>query len=146
MLLILFFLTLPLFLSQQEPPPVTCVITKVAEVTCDEGKRQPRSLSGVDTDEWRWSVKADDTNWAFPLERRGRLSVGRVVKAVIIHDRLYPVASCEVRVWRQVNEWRELNAGYGPMPHSISWAPEDCVEHSEFIKSVLAKLKSKEKF
>lgn len=75
--------------------------------------------------EWMWQVADHPSHWNFPLVRE-RPKVGTKVKAVLdANGQIVPLASCEVRIHRRVNEWSRAHPGER-VPLTVMEPPRDC--------------------
>lgn len=127
--LILFILLL--IQTPTKPIVITCTVIAAGEiVACDsetKGRRQMWLIKRFESsalDEWRWTAPLQDggVNPDAPLYRTGMVK-GQKVKAMIVDGELKPVASCQVRVWRNMNKHRKP----GEIPSfSLRTEPDDC--------------------
>lgn len=75
--------------------------------------------------EWTWKTEDHPSSWNFPLIKQ-RPAVGSKLKATLDENgQIVPLASCEVRVHRRVNEWAKAHPGEH-VPGTIMEPPRDC--------------------
>lgn len=129
------------FLVPQDSKIVTCtVIEPDKSVACPEGGKMvlfkfddPEAKQIFE--EWRLVAPTRDggvVNTDAPLSTR-KIQEGDKVKAVITDDRFTQIASCEVRVWRNIKLWRRFKEGER-VPNTLFTLPDDC-QPSAAVKS-----------
>lgn len=75
--------------------------------------------------EWTWKTEDHPSHWNFPLIKQ-RPSVGTKLKATLDENgQIVPLASCDVRVHRRVNEWAKAHPG-DRVPGTMMEPPKDC--------------------
>lgn len=120
-------------LVPQEPTIITCNVGKPDEtVICELGHTKQKmrgvvfSVETLDLDEWRLRapMQGNGVN-SDALLYKEPLTEGQEVKAIIDGDRLIPVASCKVRVWRKLKEYTENHPG-DRVPFGLRTEPDDC--------------------
>lgn len=130
MILLLLIL---LFVPQTEPTVITCSIVEVDQsVSCrEESGTYLWRISGTPGsvsiwDEWRWTapMRGVGIDPNMPLFQK-QLVKGQQVLATIVDGELIPLASCEVRVHRRVNEWARAHPG-DSVPFTMYEKPKDC--------------------
>jgi hypothetical protein len=118
----------------QEPRIITCTVIEVDQsVACPEGGKMVK-FSFTDPaeakekfDEWRLVAPTRDggrVNTDAPLGTR-KIQAGDKVKAVITETKFTQIASCEVRVWRNIKRWRQFRQGE-LVPNTLFTLPDDC--------------------
>lgn len=122
---------------QQEEKILTCTVTDPTTVECPIRNPIPEcqnskhkycrsvTITKIDWDneafsEWSWQAES----WSFPL-KKVRPAVGQKLKVAEEGSHLFPVASCEVRVHRKVNEWSLAHPGE-LVPFTVMEPPKDC--------------------
>lgn len=121
-----------------EPQVITCTVTAPTTVECPIRNPIPECQNSkykycrsvvITSIQWdneafsEWLLISD--HWNFPL-RKVRPTVGQKLK--VVEDdggQFFPVASCEVRVHRRVNQWVKNHPGEG-VPFTIMELPADC--------------------
>jgi hypothetical protein len=126
-------LLLFLIFSVQEPKIVTCTVIETDKsVACPEGGKMVLFTFSDPTeakqifDEWRLVAPTQDgrVNTDAPLSTK-QIQAGDKVKAVITDDKFKEIASCEVRVYRNIKFWRMFREGER-VPNILFTQPDDC--------------------
>ncbi len=112
---------------------MVCTVVKVDQsVACPEdGNMVLIELSDAAEakqifDEWRLvaPLQGGSVNTDAPLGTRA-LKADDKVKAVLDAQNFKPIASCEVRVWRNIKQWRQFREGER-VPNTLFTLPDDC--------------------
>lgn len=125
-------------MAASEPQIVTCTVTGPATITCPIRNPIPECQNSkhkycrsvvITSIQWdneafsEWILISD--HWNFPL-RKATPTVGQKLKVVEGDGgQFFPVASCEVRVHRRVNQWVKNHPGER-VPFTIMELPADC--------------------
>jgi hypothetical protein len=122
-----------IFSIPQEPKIIVCTYNKTHEsVNCVQAVSKKKMigvifrLKDVDLTEWRLTAPTQDesVNSDAPLFEID-LADKQEVKAIIEGDRLIPVASCKVRVWRKLKDYTSNHPG-DRVPFMLRTEPDDC--------------------
>ena len=122
-----------IFSIPQETKIVTCTVVEPDKsVACPEsGKMVLITFTDKDDakqifDEWRLlaPMRGESVNSDAPLYQTPLLNQ-QEVKAIIDGNKLIPVASCKVRVWRNLKEYT-LNHPGELVPFGLRTEPDDC--------------------
>jgi hypothetical protein len=122
-----------IFSLQQDPKIVTCTVVKVDQsVSCptERGMELFTLTDEADAreifDEWRLvaPLQGERVNTDAPLGTK-QIQAGDKVKATITIDRFKSISSCEVRVWRNIKQWRQFRQGE-VVPNTLFTLPDDC--------------------
>lgn len=131
-------LLLALLLTQSQPRIITCVVTGPQpdhSVICPKIPPEGKTVGSIYILKHWPKEKWDEWKWRAPMADGGvhpdgklykvRLKSRDTVKAQIIDGELFPVADCDVRVWRNMQEWLRDRRGER-MPIGLWTQPDDC--------------------
>lgn len=126
MFVILLFFTLSI---PQEQKIVTCTVVEPrGSVDCAGRVFDVTPLSKDHLDEWELvaPLQGKMVNGDAPLSRQ-ITTKGQQVKFLVEEDGRVPIASCEVRVWKNIKAWQQqgLRQGERP-PFGLQTLPDDC--------------------
>jgi len=117
----------------QEPKIVTCIYSKPNEsVNCVQTFTKRRltgvifPVSDIDLTEWRLTapLQGESVNSDAPLFEVDLVDKQQV-KAIVDGEKLIPVASCKVRVWRKLKDYTANHPGER-VPLTLRTEPDDC--------------------
>jgi len=131
---LILLLTSLLFLGiPQEPKIVTCTYSKANEsVVCVQTRTEHKTTGivipagKIDLSEWRLvaPMQGEGVNSDAPLSEAD-LTDKQEVKAIIDGNKLIPVASCKVRVWRRLKDYTSQHPGER-VPFGLRTEDDDC--------------------
>jgi hypothetical protein len=123
------------------PKVIPCVVTTPSRVSCVMDERT--SAKGTEL-----ILKTYEVDWAnFPewsvvkegphaRERLEQPKLGQLLKAELEGGKVFPIVSCQVRIYRQVQQWANAHPEER-VPFMMWTPPEDCTEPSGAVKALM---------